>query len=376
MGGACYSVWVSLDALVMSESQELSCAAYYGTSGSGEGHGIYLQRFQAAPLRREAAGLEWRDDKAGFLRFNASEDRLYAIALAAEGRGLVKAFCRDKATGALSFINEAASGGGGLCHLNLDRSERWLLGTSYGDARVTLFPLEKGGAIGPPRIAFGLEGDGSRVNALRQDAPHAHSIYADSTNRYLFVCDLGMDRIYLYAFDAESGKLEPAAIPYIETAPGSGPRHMAFHPNGRWVYAINELNGTIVSYDWSAETAVLNPIHTVDTLPEGFSGENTTAEIVVHPSGRFVYGSNRGDDSLVAYAVDPATGGLGLLQRVPSGGAHPRHFALNAAGTLLAVANRDSDNIVYFSIEEETGLLEERGRVEGIPACTCVRILP
>ncbi len=349
--------------------------AFYGTSGSGESDGIYAQEFSHAPLSLDPPRLESRVNKAGFLRLNKEESVLYATALGDDGSGWVKAFTLTKESAGLKLVSEQKAAGGGLCHLNLDRSEKWLFGVSYGDAVITVFPVDAGGAIGEPIQSITLEGEGSRVNPARQEKAHAHSVYADPSNRFVFVCDLGMDRIYIYAFDTATGRLTAARTPFVETTPGAGPRHLAFHGNGRWIYAINELNGTVTQYDWNADTGTLAVKESVGTLPDGFAGENTTAEILVHPSDRFLYGSNRGHDSIVVYAIDGTDGSLRLAQRVSSGGGHPRNFTLDEDGKLLAVANRDSDNIVFFEIVSETGQVEARETVENIPACTCVRLV-
>ena len=360
----------------MDKSGVNSYVAYYGTSGSGESHGIYRQALSYGPLALGDPELIGRFNKAGFLRLNQKQDLLYAIETGSEGEGRVNAFKRDLSSGNLSLINGQIAGGGGLCHLNLDRSERWLLGVSYSDAVVTVFPLAVDGSIvGAFSQSFRLEGEGSGVNPERQETAHAHSIYADPSNRFVFVCDLGMDRIYVYAFDAETGDLTPAANSFVETVPGAGPRHLAFHGNGRWVYAINELNGTITHYAWSSEVGRLEALDSVETLPSDFSGSNTTAEILVHPSSRFLYGSNRGHDSLAVYLINGHDGSLKLIQRISSGGAHPRNFALSEGGELLAVANRDSDNIVYFDVNGDSGELSQLQTLDGIPACTCVRLL-
>lgn len=359
----------------MSSDPSHDLFAYYGTSGSSERDGIIGQALQSEPLSLEAPRLLSPLAKAGFLKLNGAGDLLFVTELGEGGAGLVHSFRREAGSGELSRLSTGQAGGGGLCHLNLDRSERWLLAASYGDACVSVFPISAEGRIGALAQSFRLEGPGSGVNAARQEGPHAHSIYAAPSNRFVFVCDLGMDRICVYAFDADSGRLEAAPTPFVATAPGAGPRHLAFHANGQWVYGINELDGSISHYLWNADTGSLEAQGALATLPDGFSGENTTAEILVHPNGRFLYGSNRGHDSLVAYAIDAESGALSLVQRIASGGAHPRNFVLNSGGGLLAVANRDSNNVVYFSVEAETGLLEPLETVEDITACTCVRLV-
>jgi len=349
--------------------------AYYGTSGTGSDDGIYSQTLSHAPLELSAAELESHQKKAGFQRLNRNETVLYSIALGEGESGLVRSFRINKRKVGLEFINEQEAAGGGLCHINLDRSEKWLLGASYNDAVITVFPVSDSGVISERAFSLTLEGSGTKVNPDRQDAPHAHSIYSDPSNRFVLVCDLGMDRIYVYRFNSENGGLAPAATPYVETAPGAGPRHLAFHGNGRWIYAINELNGTVTQYEWDEAVGEMTLKSSVDTLPDGFSEENTTAEILVHPSNRFLYGSNRGHDSIVVYSIDEGDGSLSLIQRISSGGEHPRNFVLDEDGRLLVVANRDSSNIVYFEVDAESGKLSRQEIVENVPICTCVRVV-
>ena len=349
--------------------------AYYGTSGQGNEDGIYRQRVGRDPFRLGDLDLLTVEAKAGFLRLNADRSIMYSIATGPDGRGLAKAFKRSAESGNLKPIYFQEAAGQGMCHINLDRTERWLLGASYGDAMLSLFPLNGAGEIKPLVQSIGLEGEGSKILPDRQEAPHAHSIYTDPSNRYAFVCDLGMDRIWLYRFDGERGRLEAAETPFVQTVAGSGPRHLAFHGNGRWIYALNELNGTVAQYDWDAEKAVLEPKDVFSTLPEEFEELNISAEILVHPSNRFLYASNRGHDSLAVFRISESDGSLEPIQRIPSGGGHPRNFVISPDGDLLAVANRDSNNIVYFAVDSQSGELAELDTVEGVPACTCVRIV-
>ncbi len=349
--------------------------AYYGTSGQGNEDGIYRQRVGRDPFRLGDLDLLTVEAKAGFLRLNGDRSIMYSIAIGPDGRGLAKAFKRSAESGDLEPINFQETAGQGMCHINLDRTERWLLGASYGDAMLSLFPLSEVGEIKPLVQSIGLEGEGSKVLPDRQEVPHAHSIYTDPSNRYAFVCDLGMDRIWLYRFDAKRGRLEVAETPFVQTEAGSGPRHLTFHGNGRWIYALNELNGTVAHYDWEAENGVLEPLEVCSTLPEEFEKPNISAEILVHPSNRFLYASNRGHDSLAVFKISESDGSLEPIQHVPTCGEHPRNFVISPDGGLLAVANRDSNNIVYFAVDGESGELAALEAVEGVPACTCVRLV-
>ena len=349
--------------------------AYYGTSGEGNEDGIYRQRVGRDPFYLGELDLLAVEGKAGFLRLNADRSILYSVATGSVGQGLAKAFKRAAESGDLEPINSQEAAGQGMCHINLDRTERWLLGVSYGDAMLSLFPLNRTGEIKPLVQSIGLEGKGSKVIPDRQEAPHAHSIYTDPSNRYAFVCDLGMDRIWLYRFDVEKGRLEAAEKPFVQTTEGSGPRHLAFHGNDRWIYALNELNGTVAHFDWDAEYGILEPKEVFSTLPEEFKEPYISAEILVHPSNRFLYVSIRGHDSLAVFRISESDGSLEPIQRVSSGGGHPRNFVISPDGDLLAVANRDSNNIVYFAVDSQSGELAALETVEGVPACTCVRIV-
>ncbi|MAM89981.1 MAG: hypothetical protein CMI15_00715 [Opitutaceae bacterium] len=350
--------------------------AYYGTSGQGMEDGIYRQRIGRSPFSLGESDLLTVEAKAGFFRFNKDRSILYSIATGENDRGLAKAFARAESSGDLEPINSQEAAGQGMCHINLDRTERWLLGASYGDAMLSVFPLNDAGEIQPLVQSLRLEGEGSQVLPDRQEAPHAHSIYTDPSNRYAFACDLGMDRIWLYRVDEETGQLEAAEKPYVETVAGAGPRHLAFHGNGRWIYALNELNGTVGHYVWHADKGVLEPMEIVSTLPEDVKELNISAEILVHPSNRSLYASNRGHDSLAVFSISDSDGSLEPIQRISSGGGHPRNFVISPEGDLLAVANRDSNNIVYFAVDSESGELTHLETVDGIPACTCVRIVP
>lgn len=347
---------------------------FYGSAASGEGQGIYRQLADFDTL--ELSGLERAADgpRMGFQAVTRDGRNLYSC-VAQGDRGAVQAFALDPSTGALSLLNEEEAGGGSLCYVGLDESESCVMAASYGDAVVSLFKRQDDGSVGPLSFHAQHEG-GSGANAARQDAAHAHSIYSDPTGRFVLVCDLGQDKIVVYRLDTEKGTLAPAEIPAVDTEPGAGPRHLAFHPNGRWAYVINELNGTVTHYLWSGERGTLEPQGSVGTLPDGYEGQNTTAEIKVSGDGRFVYGSNRGHDSIVVYSVSQDTGALSFGERLPSRGGHPRNFNIDPSGRVLAVANRDSDNVVFFHIEPSSGRLEFSGVETSVKQPICVRFAP
>ncbi|HEY4258865.1 MAG TPA: lactonase family protein, partial [Schlesneria sp.] len=217
---------------------------------------------------------------------------------------------------------------------------------------------------------------GSGPNKSRQEAPHAHSINLDAANRFAFAADLGLDKIFIYRFDGATGSLQSNDPPSGVVAPGSGPRHMAFHPTGKYAYVNNELNSTVTAFQYDAGKGSLTEIQTLSTLPAGFTGENSTAETVVHPSGKFVYVSNRGHDSVAVYQVDPATGKLTAKGNTPTGGKTPRNFNVDPTGAFLLAANQSTNDVVVFRIDQNTGDLTATGVKIEVGSPVCIRFLP
>ena len=216
---------------------------------------------------------------------------------------------------------------------------------------------------------------GSRVNKERREGPHAHCTILDSSNRYAFASDLGLDRVMIYRFDARNGKLRPAKEPWAQLEPGAGPRHLAFHPNGKFFYVINELNSTLNAYSYDPLHGTLRSMQTVSTLPKDYSGQNNCADLHVSPSGKFLYGSNRGHNSIVVFAVNENTGKLEYLEHASTGGKTPRNFAIDPAGRFLLAANQASDTIVTLGIDQLTGRLKPTGYVAEVPAPVCLKFV-
>ena len=288
--------------------------------------------------------------------------------------GTVSAYSISQDTGELTYINRRLTGGTIPCHVQVNRAGNSLLLANYGSGSVASFPIEDSGGLGEAVSAF--QHEGSSVNPERQEGPHAHSINLDPANRFAFVPDLGTDRVMFYRFDAETGILEPNDPPFVEAEPGSGPRHFDFHPNGRHAYVINELASTITAYDYDAERGALSPIHTVSTLPEGFQGSTTCADVHVSSDGRFVYGSNRGHDSIARFSVDQESGRLTPTGHTPTQGRTPRNFGIDPSGELLLAANQDSDTIVTFRIDQASGDLIPTGHVAEVPMPVCLKFVP
>ncbi len=254
-------------------------------------------------------------------------------------------------------------------HLAVDATGHALLAANYREGRAEIIPIKSDGTLGPPTI---IQHSGSGPNKTRQDKSHIHSATLSPDNRFAIFCDLGTDQIFSYALDPAAVKLTPANPPFVATAPGAGPRHFKFGADGQHAYVINEMGGTIAAYDYAAATGTLTPRQTLPTLPADFKGENTTAEIRVHPSGKFLYGSNRGHDSVAVFAIDPTTGLLTPVEIVASGGKTPRNFALSPDGKWLVCAHQDSGNLTVFRVDPATGKLTRTAHEAAVPMCVCV----
>jgi 6-phosphogluconolactonase len=280
------------------------------------------------------------------------------------------AFAVEEETLDLRLLNRQPSMGAGPCHLVVDGTGRNVLVANYGGGSVAVLPVQEDGRLDEPSAVRQHRGTGP--NPARQEGPHAHGLAFDGGGKRVFTADLGVDRVFVYDFDAASGSLEPAAEPFVAVEPGSGPRHVALHPSGAFLYVVNELRSTVTVLRYDATTGALSPVQTVTTLPADFEGRSTTAEIALSPDGRFVYASNRGHDSLALYAVEGDSGRLDPLGHVSTGGRTPRSFALDSTGEWLLVANQGSDNVVVFRRDGSSGRLEATGTEVSVPAPVCV----
>jgi 6-phosphogluconolactonase len=289
---------------------------------------------------------------------------------AEDDRGAVSAFAIDAATGGLTFLNQQASGGAAPCHLSIDKTGHHVLVANYGGGSVAVLPIQQDGRLGAATAL--VRHQGSSVNKERQQGPHAHAIDVDAANRHVLAADLGLDKLLVYRFDPSKGTLTPEETKAGKTSPGAGPRHFAFHPSGRFVYVINELDSTVTVFGYGAEQASLTAIQSVPTLPSGFTGTSATAEVVLSPDGRFLYGSNRGHDSLAIFAIDSGDGKLTAVGHEPTRGKKPRNFAIDPTGAYLLAANQDSDSIAVFRIDPATGRLSAVGDPVHAPRPVCI----
>jgi 6-phosphogluconolactonase len=348
---------------------------YIGTDTQGSSKGIYLAHLDLAKGRLKLAmGVAAELANPSFLVMHPNRSLLYAVGemdnFGGGKTGAVSALRIEPTTGRLHLLNQKPSGGAGPCHLAVDRDGKFVLVANYGGGSVACLPIEEDGCLGDA-AAF-VQHNGSSANRRRQEGPHAHCVTFDVANHFAFVADLGTDKIMVYRFDSASGKLAANDPPSVATAAGAGPRHLTFHPGGRFAYLINELDSTMTALRFDAQRGVLARLQTVSTLPEGFHGANTAAEVQVHPCGRFVYGSNRGHDSIVAFAIDPQNGRLRFVAHEATQGKTPRNFAIDPTGRYLLVANQDSDNVVVFRIDQATGRLWPTGSSVRVPSPMCV----
>ncbi len=350
---------------------------YIGTYTGGKSKGIYRFELDPATGMLTDGQLAVETVNPSFLAVAPGHRFLYAVGEVAsfQGKpgGVISAFALDPKTGSLTALNQQSSGGAGPCHLVVDRQGKHVLAANYGGGSACALAVGPDGRLGES-TAF-VQHVGTGTNPKRQSAPHAHSINLDAANRFAFVADLGLDGVLVYRYDAEKGTLTPNKPPSVALAPGSGPRHFAFHPSGRYAYVINEMGNTVTAMKYDPDGGVLTKIQTISTLPPGYKGTSYTAEVQVHPSGKFVYGSNRGHDSIVAYRVNPDTGELTYVGNQGTDIKTPRNFGIDPSGKLLIVANQDSDSLVVFRIDPETGALKPTGHKAAVPKPVCVKFV-
>jgi 6-phosphogluconolactonase len=352
---------------------------YAGTYTGGKSKGIYLLRFEPITGQLNMVGLAAESANPSFLALHSYKPWLYAVNeiddFGGKKSGAVSAFAIEPGTKMLRLLNQQPSQGAGPCHLVIDRAGQYVLTANYGGGSVVVLPIRFDGGLGQSTAFFQFEGS-SNVNSSRQEAPHAHSVNVDMANRFAAVADLGQDKVLVFRFNPMQGTLRANNPPSVSVKPGAGPRHFAFHPNGQFAYVINELNCTVTVFDYNGDSGMLREIETVSTLLEKFKPGYSTAEVQIHPSGRFLYGSNRGHDSIAVFSIDPQSGRLTLRQNQHTEGKTPRNFGIDPSGTYLLAANQDSDTIVVFRIDQLTGRLAPNRTKCDVPRPVCVKFLP
>lgn len=355
-----------------------ACLVYVGTYAKPGADSLFLFRLTPATgaltrLRAEKAG-----ERPSFLALAPNRRHLYTANEVGEYQGApggyVSAFAIDPRTGGLTALNRQPSGGPDPCYLSLDATGRVALVANYSGGSVSLLPVAADGPLQPPAATHQHRGAGPHPD--RQTAPHAHCVVPDPAGRFAFAVDLGTDQVLGYRLGTAQGQLTPLAASAFKAQPGAGPRHLAFHPNGRWAYLTNELTSSVSALAYEAGAGSFRELHTLSALPADFTGPNTCADIHVAPNGRFVYASNRGHDSIVVFAVAPDTGRLTLVQHQSTQGKTPRNFALDPSGTVLLVANQNSNTLVTFYCNAQTGRLTPTGVSVEVPAPVCVQVVP
>ncbi len=332
--------------------------------GTGD-KAIYLSDFdpEKGTLTEPSVAIEFK--QPGFLALHPEKPILYSIG----GGNQVAGFTIGE-DNSLSLLGQASCGGNGPCHLAVDASGRTLSVANYGGGSVSTIRLDADGKPGEPVTQMKVEGSGP--NERRQKEPHTHGVYFDNANRFLFAPDLGADKTMIYKFDPATSEITPNEPAYLKAPPGSGPRHMAFSPDEKHAYIINELTGTVTSAEFNKDSGALTDIQTIATLPADFKENNTTAEIEVHPTGDYVYASNRGHDSIVVYKRDKETGKLTFIQHAPCGGKAPRHFKIDPSGKWLLCGHQDSNTISVLPLDPATGKLGDPQSTVKAPAPICI----
>jgi len=343
----------------------------------GKGEGIYVYRMDQASGALEFSRKITGVANPSYLAFDPKQRFLYAVneLKSFEGKptGTVSAFSVDSKTGELKFLNKKMTHGTDPCHVVVDKTGRYVFVANFMSGSVCVLPIQEDGSLGDATDF--IQHHGSSVNPNRQAGPHAHAVTLDESNRYAFVPDLGIDKVVIYKFDPSRGKLEPNDEPWVQVKDGAGPRHLAFHPHGRYAYLINELDSTLVVFAYDKKNGTLKEIQTVPTLPKHFAGASTCADVQVTPSGTFTYGSNRGHDSIVIYKIDQSTGKLTYVDHESTQGKTPRNFAIDPTGGFLLAANQDTDTIVTFRIDLKSGKLSPTGNVTKVPTPVCIKMI-
>ena len=370
-------IYLSCNSEAKKMANESDVTVYVGTYTTKGSDGIYVYKLNQQNGEMTLLHTVNDVENPSFLEISPDGRYLYSVHelnnYNGKRTGAVRSFAIDPSTRNLTLLSEQASNGEHPCHVSVTPAGSFVLLANYTSGSVSIFPAKEGILDAASDTAQHV---GSGPNIGRQKGPHAHSINISPDGRFAFSPDLGSDKIINYKIDYNIGRLLPnSAQKFTATAPGAGPRHFTFHPNGRFAYVINELNSTITSFAYDPENGILTEIETYPTLPENFDGESTCADIHISPDGLFLYGSNRGHDSLVIFKIEASTGKLSLIGFEPTGGKTPRNFGIDPSGTFLLAANQNSDNIVIFRRDIKTGLLEKTGYEVQVSKPVCITFL-
>ena len=351
---------------------------YIVAYGEGRSDGIYMAELALDTGELRLVDLVAPLKNAAYLAIHPNRQYLYAACevgdyVDSHGGGIA-ALKIDAATGKLTPLNSKSSAGANPCYISFDRQGKHALVANYDGGNVAVLPIDVDGRLGASSST--MRAEGSSVNKSRQAGPHPHAICLDPADRLAFVPDLGLDQIIIYRFNAETGELAPSDPTVLPSAPGAGPRHFVFYPNGRWAYAINELDSTITTLKFDADAGLLTPLGVTSTRPLGSDADNITAEIEIHPNGRFLYSSNRGDDTLAMFAINSATGELTSLGHHSAGGCTPVSFSIDPTGKYLLSANQDSNGVVVHEIDVASGTLAQTSHEVRVRRPVCIQFAP
>jgi 6-phosphogluconolactonase len=339
------------------------CAAdywvYAGTFTTSSSKGIYAYRFESSTGKLTSLGLAAESTNPAFLIENPNHRFLYAANERGDDSNTVSAYAVDRKTGKLTFLNRVPAKGAAPCHLAMDHTQKWIAVANYDGGSVAVLPVRPDGSLGE---AVGFDQHQGSGPGPRQKGPHAHSVLFSADNRFLLNADLGLDRVFVYRFDASTGSIAPNDPPFAKVAPGAGSRHLAFHPNGKVLYVISEIGSTVTAFHFDPSTGALEEFQSISTLPKEFAGTSATAEISVNRAGTVLYGSNRGHNSVVVFSIDKSNFKLTPVEWTPTQGKTPRNFELDPTGSFMIVANQDTNNIVVYSVDSKTGRLKPTGQ--------------
>ena len=366
--------------LAASATQAADTLVYFGTytKGKSGSEGIYVSRLDSETGKLSAPQLAAKVSNPSFVAIHPNHQFLYAVSEVSEFEGkpggALSAFRIEPGTGNLTLLNAQSTGGGGPCHVSIDPSGRCALIANYGGGSCASFPIHDDGRLG--EAGSFIQHTGSSINPNRQKEPHAHSANPSPDGRYAFVADLGTDHIQIYRLDPAAATLTPHGAATV--APGSGPRHFAIHPNGKWAWIINEMALTLTGFAYDTDAGRLTEIQSISTVPDSDRDQKglSTAEVQVHPSGNFVYGSNRGHHTIAVFRVNAESGQLTWVENAPIHGKTPRNFGIDPSGRWLLAAGQDSDTITVFSIDPSTGALTFTGQEIAVGTPVCVKFLP
>lgn len=356
----------------VADRQEFALVGTYtGETGS---KGIYAFDFDPASGTLTPRGLAAETVAPSFVVIHPNGKYAYAANEAGK-KSTVTAFAIDAKTAKLTQLNQLSALGEDPCHLSFDQTGKYLFAANYSSGNVVVFPILPDGKLGEP-TANQKDAGPLGPNKERQDGPHAHWVQISTDNRFLSVSDLGLDEILSYHFDAATGSLTPNQPPFTRLAAASGPRHGAFSPGGKFFYVVSELSSTVTAFSYQPAQGTLKQLQVISTLPADFHGRNDTAEIAVHPNGKWLFASNRGHDTIAVFAIDPASGMLAAAGEFSTGGKEPRHFAIDPTGNFLLAENQNSNSIVVFRIDSSTGALRKVSEADNVPSPVCLTFLP